>query len=401
MEQTAKSNKMADMPVKKLMLTMGVPIIISMMLQAVYNIVDTAFVGNMEGIGTKACTALTLAFPMQMLMIAISIGTGVGTNALLSKKLGENDKEQASKVAGNALFLGIVIYAVFLLFGLFGVRIYITSQINDEFIGDMAINYLTICCIFSFGTVIYAIYEKILQATGHSMYSTIAQISGAVVNIVLDPIMIYGWFGCPEMGVEGAAYATVIGQLVSGVLAMIFHLKVNKDISNELKYLKPSGKIIKEIYAIGLPAIIAQALMSVMTYGLNKILPTSEMVTAYGIYYKVQQFASLFGLSGKPEEQLFVSASQIVSISFIFAGINVAFQGVFQALNSGVESLIISVCRQLIFVLPVAWCFTVWAQNSSNMEWIIWTTFPIAEVISAAIACFLMRRVNQKKIDTL
>ena len=267
-----------------------------------------------------------------------------------------------------------------------------------------------------------------------------------------------GKHGCPELGVEGAAYATVIGQLVSGVLALIFHLKVNKDISNKLKYLKPSGKIIKGIYAIGLPAIIAQALMSVMTYGLNKILPSQEMVTAYGIYYKVQQFvlfaafglrdaitpivsfahgmkskarvrdgikygmiytliimlagtvivevlaypfASLFGLSGKPEEQLFVTASQIVSVSFVFAGINIAFQGVFQALDSGIESLVVSVCRQLIFVLPVAWCFTIWAQNSPDMTWIIWTTFPIAEIISAAIACFLMRRVRRRKIDIL
>lgn len=454
MEQTTEKNKMGTMPVNKLMLAMGAPMILSMVLQAVYNIVDSAFVSNMAKNGEMALNALTLAFPMQMLMVAIGIGTGVGTNALLAKSLGQDDREKASKVAGNAIFLGIVIYVVFLLFGLFGVRFYISTQTSNPMIFDMAVDYLSICCIASMGIVFFSIFEKLLQAAGHSMYSTIAQIAGAVANIILDPIMIYGLFGCPEFGVNGAAYATVIGQCLSWILALIFHLKVNKEITNGVKYMKPSGKIVKEIYAIGLPAIIAQALMSVMTYGLNIILVTisETMVTAYGLYYKIQQFilfaafglrdaitpivsfshgmrnksriyegikhgmiytfaimligtiaveilavpfSKVFGLAGETQV-LCISAMRIISISFVFAGANIAFQGIFQALDGGLESLIVSVCRQFIFVLPVAWIFTQLIHKSVDFAWVIWLTFPIAEIVSAAIACLLMQRINKK-----
>ncbi len=389
-----------------------------------------------------------------MLLFPISIGTGVGTNALLAKSLGQNDKEKASKVSGNAVFLAIVIYIVFLVFGLFGVKLYITSQTSNKLVYDMAVNYLKICCIASIGIVFFSIYEKLLQATGHSMYSTIAQVAGAVTNIILDPIMIYGLIGCPEFGVEGAAYATVIGQCVSFILALIFHLKVNNDISNNLKYIKPSAKIIKQIYSIGLPAIIAQALMSVMTYGLNIILGTisEAMVTAYGLYYKIQQFilfaafglrdaitpivsfshgmknksrirdgikygmiytfvimllgtivveifavpfSRVFGLSGETQT-LCISAMRIISISFIFAGTNIAFQGIFQALEGGIESLVVSLCRQFIFVLPVAWFFAQLIQKSPDSSWLVWSTFPIAEIISAVIAFLLMLRISKK-----
>lgn len=454
MEQEKETNKMVRMPVKKLMLTMGVPMILSMVLQAVYNIVDSAFVSNMAGNGEAALNALTLAFPMQMLMVAIGIGTGVGTNALVAKRLGQGEREKASKAAGNAVFLAIVIYLVFLLFGVFGVRFYIASQTTNQLIYEMGVDYLRICCVLSMGIVFFPIYEKLLQAAGHSMYSTIAQIVGAVVNIILDPIMIYGLLGCPQMGVRGAAYATVIGQCCSAVAALLFHLKVNKDISNGLHYIKPSETVIKEIYAIGLPAIIAQALMSVMTYGLNIILVTisESMVTAYGLYYKIQQFvlfaafglrdaitpivsfshgmksksrihdgikygiiytfvimlfgaviveilavpfARMFGLSGATQ-QLCISAMRIISVSFIFAGTNIAFQGVFQALDGGMESLVVSLCRQLIFVLPVAWIFAEIVKNSQGNEWLVWLTFPIAEMISVLIACLLMRRMNKK-----
>lgn len=454
MEQMKKTNKMVSMPVNKLMLTMGIPMILSMVLQAVYNIVDSAFVSNMAQNGEAALNALTLAFPMQMLMVAIGIGTGVGTNALVAKRLGQGDKEKASKVAGNAVFLAIVIYIIFLLFGLFGARFYISSQTANQLIYDMGVDYLQICCVLSMGIVFFPIYEKLLQAAGHSMYSTIAQIVGAVVNIVFDPIMIYGLLGFPEMGVKGAAYATVIGQCCSAIAALIFHLKVNKDISNRLSYIKPSGTVIKEIYAIGLPAIIAQALMSVMTYGLNIILVgiSESMVTAYGLFYKIQQFvlfaafglrdaitpivsfshgmksrsrirdgikygmiytfvimllgtlivevlavpfSNIFGLSGETQN-LCISAMRVISISFVFAGANIAFQGVFQALDGGLESLIVSICRQLIFVLPVAWIFAEIVKKSQDMEWLVWTTFPIAEIISVLIACLLMRRINKK-----
>lgn len=454
--KSAEQSKMGLVPVPKLMMAMGIPMILSMILQAVYNIVDSAFVSNMTNNGESALNALTLAFPLQMLMVAISIGTGVGTNALLAKSLGQNDKEKASKVSGNAVFLAIVIYIVFLVFGLFGVKLYITSQTSNKLVYDMAVNYLKICCIASIGIVFFSIYEKLLQATGHSMYSTIAQVAGAVTNIILDPIMIYGLIGCPEFGVEGAAYATVIGQCVSFILALIFHLKVNNDISNNLKYIRPSAKIIKQIYSIGLPAIIAQALMSVMTYGLNIILGTisETMVTAYGLYYKIQQFilfaafglrdaitpivsfshgmknksrirdgikygmiytfvimllgtivveifavpfSRVFGLSGETQT-LCISAMRIISISFIFAGTNIAFQGIFQALEGGIESLVVSLCRQFIFVLPVAWFFAQLIQKSPDSSWLVWSTFPIAEIISAVIAFLLMLRIY-KKLD--
>lgn len=457
MKQNAAKGKMGEMPVNKLMLSMGLPMIVSMVLQALYNIVDSAFISNMAENGEAALNALTLAFPMQMLMVAIGVGTGVGTNALTAKCLGFGDKEKASKVAGNAQFLALVIYIAFLLFGIFGVRFYIGTQTSNQLIYDMAVDYLTICCVISPGIVFFSIYEKLLQATGHSMYSTIGQIAGAVTNIILDPVMIYGLLGCPEMGAKGAAYATVIGQCVSWILVLIFHLKVNTDIRKSVQYFKPSAGIILEIYSIGLPAIIAQALMSIMTYGLNIILGTvsEAMVTAYGLYYKIQQFilfaafglrdaitpivsfshgmgnkarirdgikygliytlvimiigtliveifaapfARVFGLSGETET-LCVSAMRIISVSFIFAGINIAFQGVFQALEGGIESLIISLGRQLVFVLPVAWFFAWIVRRGTGANWMIWITFPIAEIVTAIVAFLLMLKINKRSIQ--
>lgn len=261
MEQKVRGteNRMGTMPVGKLMLSMGIPMVLSMMLQAVYNIVDSAFVSNMRENGELALNALTLAFPVQMLMVAIGIGTGVGTNALLARSIGEGRREKASRVAGNAVFLGFVIYAAFLLFGCFGVDFYIRTQTSNPIIARMAGEYLRICCIISMGCVFFSIFEKLLQATGRSLFSTIAQVAGAVTNMILDPILIYGLFGVPELGVAGAAYATVIGQIVSALLGLIFHLRMNREIKNGLAYIRPSGKIVKEIYMIGLPAIIAQA----------------------------------------------------------------------------------------------------------------------------------------------
>ena len=451
-----KNEKMAVVPVKKLMLSMGIPMIISMVLQALYNIVDSAFISNMPQNGENALNALTLAFPFQMLMVAIAIGTGIGTNVLVAKNLGLGNKEKASQVAGNAQFAAIIIYLFFLLFGIFGVKLYISTQTENQIIYDMAVSYLSICCIASPGVIFFGIYEKLLQASGHSMYSTVAQIAGAVINIVLDPIMIYGLLGFPEMGVKGAALATVIGQCASWFLALLFHFKVNKSISKRLSYLKPSAKIIKGIYSVGLPAIIAQALMSVMTYGLNIILVSvsESLVTAYGLFYKIQQFvlfaafglrdaitsivsfahgmksrkrindgvkygilyttvimfigtvavesfarpfAAVFSLSGETET-VFISAMHIIPISFILAGINIALQGVFQALNRGVESLAVSLGRQLVFVLPVAWAFAQLVLKSQSGSWIIWTTFPIAELVTLIISYLLMRSVNRKII---
>ena len=460
MKKQDSMSRMGTEKISKLMLSMGIPMILSMVLQAVYNIVDSAFVSNMKENGEAALNALTLAFPVQMLMVAVGIGTGVGTNALLAKSLGQGNQEKASKVAGNALTLGGIIYAVFLLFGLFGVRFYINTQTSNPLIEEMAVEYLAICCVVSMGIVFFSIFEKLLQATGRSQYSTIAQVAGAVTNIILDPILIYGWCGLPQMGVKGAAYATVIGQIVSMVTALAFHLKYNKEISNGLKYMKLEKKIVKEIYAIGLPAIISQALMSFMTYGLNIILGgiSEAAVTAYGLYYKVQQFvlfaafglrdaitpivsfnhgmrsrsrvkegikygmlytltimlfglvlieifavpfAALFGLSGETNAMC-ISAMRVISLSFLFAGANIAFQGVFQALDSGLESLVLSVCRQFLFVLPVAWGFAqIVKQRTTADIWLVWLTFLIAEAVTVIIAWIFMKKIKKNKIDVL
>lgn len=456
MQEGIKASKLGTMPVAKLLLTTGLPMIVSMVLQAVYNIVDSAFVSNMSGNGEQALNALTLAFPVQMLLVAVGIGTGVGANALLSKSLGQGDGEKAGKVAGNAFCLGIVIFALFLLFGFFGVPAYIASQTADSLIREMATEYLRICCVFSAGIVFFSIYEKLLQATGRSLFSTIAQIAGAATNIVLDPIMIYGWLGCPEMGVAGAAYATVIGQCVSFLLAFSFHLLFNKEIKNGFRYLKPEWKIVKGIYAVGLPAIIAQALMSVMTYGMNLILGGigDEYVTAYGLYYKIQQFVlfaafglrdaitpvvsynfgmgdkrrvregirygllytlalmalgtavleifalpltGIFRLSGRTQE-LCMSAMRVISVSFLFAGANIALQGVFQAIECGASSLAVSLGRQLVFVLPVAFGLAAVVKAGAAGAWLVWLAFPVGELITAALACLLMRRAFYGKI---
>lgn len=459
MKKEESMNKMGTMPINRLILSTGIPMILSMVLQAVYNIVDSAFVSNMKENGEAALNALTLAFPIQMLMVAIGIGTGVGTNVLVAKCLGQEDHEKASRTSGNAIFLSIIIYLVFLIFGLGGVRAYITSQTSNPQISEMAVDYLKICCCASMGIVFFPIFEKLLQSTGRSILSTIAQVAGAVINIILDPILIYGYFGFPECGVRGAAYATVIGQIASFLLALLFHLKYNKEIKNGIQYMKPSARIIGQIYSIGLPAIIAQALMSIMTYGLNIILVKIDesVVTAYGLYYKIQQFilfaafglrdaitpiisfnhgmrsksrikesikygmlytlvimtaglllleifakpfSAAFGLSGQTQE-ICISAMRIISTSFIFAGANIAFQGIFQALDRGIESLIISICRQFVFVLPVAWAFSLAARNSFDHTWLVWLTFPIAEFISVLIACGFMKNISKKVIKPL
>lgn len=446
---------MAVLPVKRLMLSMGIPMIVSMVLQAVYNIVDSAFVSNMAQGGEDALNALTLAFPMQILMVAVGIGTGVGANVLIAKSLGQNDGKTANKTAGNAVFLGIAIYIIFLLFGIFGAEIYINSQTENTVISQMGTEYLRICCVLSFGMSMFAIFEKTLQAAGHSLCSTIAQILGAVTNIILDPILIYGLLGCPAMGVKGAAYATVIGQIVSFISALIFHIKFNKSIRIKLRDLKLSLKIIGAVYSVGFPAIISQALISIMTYGMNLILKdiSENMVTAYGLYYKIQQFllfaafgmrdaitpitayscgmgdskrvrdcikfghlytaiimlfgcavleifavpfSNIFGLSGETQA-LCISAIRIISAGLIFAGINIAFQGIFQAVGSGIGSLSVSVCRQLLFVFPTAIFFAHIAKSNYELNWSLWTVFPIAEALTVIVAVLIFTKILSKE----
>lgn len=461
MNKEVTANKMGTEAVPKVMLSMGIPIILSMVLQACYNIVDSMFVaripdsGNITNMGEYAVNALTLAFPVQMLIVAFGIGTGVGVNALLAKSLGQRDEEKVARTAGNGVTLALIIYIVFLLFGLFGVKAYIGSQTNDEVVLGMGISYLSICSVVSFGIVLFSIYEKLLQSTGKTIYSTIAQVASAVVNIVLDPVMIFGYFGLPEMGICGAAYATVIGQVVSMLIAMYFHYRKNAEVKSGMQYLKPDKDIVKEIYVIGLPAIIMQALMSFMTYGVNLIFGTVSQaaVTAYGIFYKIQQFiffagfglrdaitpivsfnygmgdknrvkqgifygilyteiimligtiglevfaSPLIGLFAMSEETeaLCVLAARIIAAGFLFAGRNIAVQGVFQALGCGLNSLIVSLLRLCVVVLPLAWLFT----KLENATYMIWWAFPIAELVALAVAATLMVQANNKMIKPM
>lgn len=458
MEETQK-NKMAELPMKKLLLKMGLPMIVSMVLQALYNVIDSIFVANMGEQGAIANQALTLAFPIQILIIAVGVGTGIGLNALLSKSLGERDQEKANKVAGNGIFLSICIFIVFLLFGLFGSKWFISlfAGANQEVI-SMGTIYLKICTCLSLSSVGYTVYERFLQATGKTMLSTISQISGAITNIILDYIFIFPL----KMGVAGAAWATVIGQFVSLFIAMFFHYTKNKEINGNFKYTKPEISIIKEIYKIGISAAIMQALLSVMMAGMNAILggakaDTTILVGSFGIYYKIQQIAlfSAFGLSNtiisilsfnygmkdkdrindcikygiidttiitfiltiifeifaKPLSSLFAlsggttkeiievctMAIRIASIGYIFMGFSVAVQGILQSLGYAMRPLIISLLRLVIFVFPVAYLFTL----SENVTNIVWWTFPIAEVLTGIISAFILKRIYKEKIAVL
>ncbi|MFZ7130872.1 MAG: MATE family efflux transporter [Eubacteriales bacterium] len=455
MEEEIQMNKMGVAPIKKLMLAMGVPMILSMILQAFYNIVDSYFVSCINETGEYGINALTLAFPIQMLMVAIGVGMGVGINAILSKSLGQGNQEKASKIAGNAVFLGLCTYVVFLLFGLFGVNAYMSSQTSDATILQMGNAYLTICTTLSFGIMLSMIYEKLLQAAGKTGLSTIAQLAGAAINIVLDPIMIFGWLGCPKLGISGAAYATVIGQTVTMLLGAFFHYKLNKEVKSKLIYLKPEVAIIGSIYQVGFPAIIIQALMSFMTYGVNLIFGTvsSELVTAYGVYYKIQQFvffaafglnnalipivafnygmedrrrvndgikygliytlvimglgaialelfanqiAGVFSLSAETQT-LCARAIRIISLGYLFAGANIAFQGIFQALRYGVHSLFVSLLRLIVIALPSAWVLTL-LPNASQ---VVWITFPMAEGLALIAAIVMMQKISKERLQSI
>lgn len=446
-----KNSILGSAPINKVIIKTGLPMILSMMLQAVYNIVDSLFVSNMATGGEDALNALTLAFPMQMLMVAFAIGTGVGANAYISKALGRGDNEAADKAAGNAVFCGLVLYLVFMLFGLFGTEIYAKAQSENEEIVAMTQEYLGICCIISFGIIFFSVFEKLLQSTGRSLLSTIAQIIGAVINIVLDPMLIYGIGPIEAMGVKGAAIATVIGQLASLTAALVFHFTKNTDIKIRLTDIMPVPNVIKGIYSVGLPAIIAQAVMSVMTFGMNIILALigTEYITAYGLFYKIQQFflfasfglrdaitpalsfahgsgnrkriidgikygliytvgvmvigavlvmtlsvplANMFSLSDETTA-IFIGAMLIISPSFIFAGANIAMQGIYQALEGGLYSLITSLCRQLIFVLPTAYLFASICKTGA-----VWWSFIIAEGLTVIVGGLLLKKLCRNKI---
>lgn len=451
-------NKMAIEPINKLILKMGLPMIVSMVLQALYNVIDSIFVANMGSTGAIANQALTYAFPIQIMIIAIGVGTGVGLNALLSKSLGENDKNKVNKIAGNGIFLSICIYIFFLIFGLFFSKWFISLFTNDKEIIKMGTTYLKICTCLSLGSIGYTVYERFLQATGKTMLSTISQISGAVTNIVLDYIFIYPL----DMGVAGAAWATIIGQFVSLFIAMYFHYKKNKEIDGSLKYINPDGGIIKAIYSIGVSAALMQALLAVMMTGMNAILGLAQadqtvLIGSFGIYYKIQQIAlfsafglsntiisilsfnygmqdrkriddcikygimdtmivtliisilfevfayplaNLFGLAGGETKEIIkvcTIALRISSIGFIFMGISVAIQGILQSIRYALRPLIISLLRLVIFVFPVALLFT----RSSDVVKIVWWTFPIAEVLTSIIALLILKDSYNRKIKVI
>lgn len=451
-------NKMAIEPINKLILKMGLPMIVSMVLQALYNVIDSIFVANMGSTGAIANQALTYAFPIQIMIIAIGVGTGVGLNALLSKSLGENDKNKVNKIAGNGIFLSICIYIFFLIFGLFFSKWFISLFTNDKEIIKMGTTYLKICTCLSLGSIGYTVYERFLQATGKTMLSTISQISGAVTNIILDYIFIYPL----DMGVAGAAWATIIGQFVSLFIAMYFHYNKNKEIDGSLKYINPDGGIIKAIYSIGVSATLMQALLAVMMAGMNAILGLAQadqtvLIGSFGIYYKIQQIAlfsafglsntiisilsfnygmqdrkriddcikygimdtmivtliisilfeifayplaNLFGLVGGETKEIIkvcTIALRISSIGFIFMGISVAIQGILQSIRYALRPLIISLLRLVIFVFPVAFLFT----KSSEVVKIVWWTFPIAEILTSIIALFILKDSYNRKIKAI
>lgn len=453
-----KQNKMETEHLKKLFWKMGLPMIVSMVLQALYNVVDSVFVANIEGVGTLANEALTIAFPIQIMIIAVGVGTGVGLNALLSKSLGEGNREKVNSVAGNGIFLSFVIYAVFLIFGLFFSKAFIGLFTDNVDVLNMGTSYLKICTCFSLGSIGYTIYERFLQATGKTVYSTISQISGAMTNIVLDYIFIFPL----GMGVAGAAWATVIGQFVSLFTAMAFHYLKNTEIGGNPKYIKPSAGIITGIYKIGASAALMQALLSVMMAGMNAILGTADvdsaiLVGSFGIYYKIQQVAlfSAFGLSNTvitilsfnygmgskqrsrdcikygiidtavtmlvitalfeitahPLSQLFsltggsgealvdvcARATRTASLGFVFMGFSVAVQGVLQALGYAVKPLVLSLLRLVVFVFPTAFFFV----QSENVLNNLWWTFPIAEVLTAVFAYIFLNTAIKHKINKM
>lgn len=459
-----KENKMGTMPVGKLLFTMSLPMVISMLVQALYNVVDSIFVAK---ISENALTAVSMAFPVQNFMIAVASGTGVGVNALLSRSLGEKNEKRASAAACNGILLVLISFAAFALFGLFGSEAFYRSQFSAaelaknpdgcEEIIKFGVQYMQIITIFSLGIFMQIIFERLLMSTGKTIFNMITQGTGAIINIVLDPVLIFGLLGFPKLGVAGAAVATVIGQFVGFILGFIFNMKFNHEINISLKKLKPQWDIIKLIYSVGLPSIIMLSIGSVMTYGMNKILMlyTSTAVSVFGVYFKLQSFIFMpvFGLNNgmvpivaynygaKSRERIIktikysifaaivimftglavfqlipetllslfmsenssaefvtigVDALRKISLSFLFAGFCIVVGSVFQALGNGVYSLIVSAARQLIVILPVAYAFGEIFGLSA-----IWFAIPIAEIASVALSIFFFVRIYKKKISVL
>jgi putative MATE family efflux protein len=451
-DEIHQENKMGVMPIPKLIFNMSIPMVISMLLQALYNIVDSAFVGMYS---SDALEAVSIAFPVQNLMIAVATGTGVGINALLSRHLGEKRYDAADKTANTGIFLAACSYIAFALLGLILVRPFYEMQSNLESVVVYGEEYLTIITVCGFGLFGEIVGERLLQSTGRTFYSMITQGIGAIINIILDPIMIFGLFGMPRMGVTGAAVATVIGQCIACVLAMIFNVKINKDIHIRFRMIiKPIKAEIAKIYEIGIPSIIMASITSVLTVGMNLILKgfSEDAITVFGVYFKLNSFIFMpvFGLNNglvpimsynygakKPERikksirlgmscavayMLFgliifqtipdkllmifsanegvmsigVIALRIISLSFIFAGVGIVSSTVFQAVGNPLHSLLMSVLRQLVIILPVAYLLSL-TGNVDN----VWWSYPIAEVCSFLLCLFFMRKTLRKLKEVL
>lgn len=447
MSENIQENKMGVMPIPKLLFNMAIPMVVSMLMQALYNIVDSAFVGMYS---THALEAVSIAFPIQNLMIAFATGTGVGINALLSRHLGEKKFEEADTTANTGLFLAICSYALFALMGLTIVRPFFSMQSDIAEVVNYGEEYLTIILLCGFGIFGEITNERLLQATGRTVYSMITQGTGAIINIILDPIMIFGYFGMPALGVKGAAIATVIGQCVAFALALIFNIKVNKEINiNVSKIFKPKLKEIAKIYEIGIPSIIMSSITSFLTVGMNLILKkfSEDAITVYGVYFKLNSFIFMpvFGLNNgmvpilsynygarKPDRikktiklgmscavaymlvglavfelipnkllmifsasenvmSIGVVALRIIGLSFLFAGIGIVSSTVFQAIGNPLHSLLISVLRQLVIILPVAYLLSLTGSVDN-----VWWSYPIAEVVSFVLCVLFLRRTFRK-----
>lgn len=446
-----RENKMGVMSINKLLITMSLPMIISMLVQALYNVVDSMFVSH---ISENALSAVSLAFPLQSFMIAVGTGTGVGINAVLSKSLGEKNYDEANSAANNGIFLAVLSYLLFLIIGLFFTRFFYQCQTDITEIIEGGYSYLVVCTTCSFGLFGQIVFERLMQSTGKTFYTMITQGLGAIINIILDPILIFGLFGFPKLGIAGAAIATVIGQIIAMLLAIYYNVSKNDEIKIKIKGFKPNFKTIKKIYSVGIPSIIMGSIGSVMTFGMNKILMvfTSTATAVFGVYFKLQSFVFMpvfginngmvpivsynFGARNKermidtmkisiiyavcimiigftiiqiyPDKLLSIfnasksmidigiPALKIISLSFLFAGFCIIVGSVFQALGEGVLSMIVSIARQLVVLLPVAYLFS----KTGNLN-MIWWAFPIAEIASVVLSVIFLKHTYNKIIKDI
>lgn len=450
-EQVRQENKMGIMPIPKLLITMSLPMIASMLVQALYNVVDSMFVAQLN---ENALTAVSLAFPIQNLMIAVAAGTGVGINALLSKSLGEKQYNTANAIARNGILLGVLSSLIFAIAGIFGSRLFFEMQTEDVQIIEYGTQYMSVITIASIGIFMQITFERLMQSTGKTIFNMITQGLGAIINIILDPILIFGWFGLPKMGVFGAAVATVIGQIIAAILGIFFNWKYNREVHVTFKGFKPCGKTIGNIYKIGVPSIIMQSIGSLTTFGMNNILLmfSSTAATVFGVYFKLQSFIFMpvFGLTNgmipivaynygaRNKKRIYqtmklsaviavsimlvgvaifqtvpktllglfeasdhmlaigVPALRTISLSFIFAGFCIVSSSVFQALGNGVYSMIMSFARQIVVILPVAFIFAKLFGLDA-----VWYSYPIAEIVSVVICVFMLKRIIDKKVKPL